>query len=357
MRLGYKSMFKLLILSLTCFLVNITTAQACSFAPLKDTESGRSYHWYNGIVLPKKQNLFAENRFITIIKTRLTEQHTSEYIDYPVNILQHKIVKNLHGNISSIPDGNYIDVFQNKSSLDYIVISQDTVKTTDQEDGLSFEFWESLEIPSPKIKIVIEHDECDSVRPQLNLQPNSLYLTFGYIWEDGAIHISDAIKLKSKRDPIVKAFRRFASDDANAPNKMSAETYFKNMSGFAEVRIHKCPGNEYFRYEDSRYTKTKDQINELFSVKDSYNVKDSNLNIQDFSFYLHKINGLVMPNSMTSITCGYESILVLKSHYDKYLPIVEGHIDTDDIVTNITITDSNLVKVTDIKNWILQADK
>lgn len=357
MKRRYKSVLKALVLSLAGCLASISTAQACSFAPLIDADSGRSYHWYSGVTLPEIQNLFAENRFIAIVKTPLTEQHTPEYVDYTVNILQHEMVETLHGNILNLPDRGYIDVSQNRSNVDYIVISQDTLKTTEKKNGLNFEFWESLKIPSPKIKIVIEHDECNSVRPQLNLQPNSLYLTFGYIWEDGSIHISDAIKLKSKRDPIVKAFRRFASDDANAPNKMSAETYFKNMSGFAEVRIHKCPGNEYFRYEDSRYTKTKDQINELFSVKDSYNVKDRNLNIQDFSFYLNKINGIVMPNSMTSITCGYESILVLKSHYDKYLPIVEGHIDTNDIVTNITITDSNLVKVTDIKNWILQADK
>jgi len=138
---------------------------------------------------------------------------------------------------------------------------------------------------------------------------------------------------------------------------MTAETYFKNMSGFAEVSIHKCPGNNDFLYEDSQFTKTEDQIDELFSVRDSYEIKDSDLNIQDFSFYLNKIKRRMMPNSFTSVTCEYEDILVLKSSYDKYLPIIDGRINTNDIATNITITGSNLINVSDIKNWILKANK
>ena len=356
-------MLKQLILSYAGFLISVSTAQACTSAPSIDQVSGRSYHWYRGVNFPKTQDLLAENQFIAIVKTQLIEQYTAEYVDYTVNILQHELVKTLHGNIRDLPDGHYIDVSQNTSSEDYIVVSHDTLKTTKQNNGLNFQFWESLKIPSPKMKMVIKHDDCDSARPQLNLQPNSLYLTFGYIWEDGSIHISDAIKLESKRDPIVKAFRSFVNNDANAPNKMSAETYFKNMSAFAEVSIHKCPGNSDFLYEDSQFTKTEDQIDELFSVKDSYGVKDRDLNIQDFSFYLTKIKWQRMshrftpPKSFTAITCEYEGILVLKSGYDKYLPIIDGQINTNDIATNITITGSNFVKVSDIKNWILQANK
>ena len=305
-----------LILSLGAyFLISVSIAQACSPVPLTNHENGRTYYLYDGVTLPEIQNLKDENRFIAIVETRLIEHHPSPYVGFTTNRLRHELVKTLHGNKLSLPDRNYID------------ISQDTSNKIDKKNSLDFQFWETLKITSTRTDLASFPTDCGSVNSQqLVLEPKSLYLTFGHIWDDGSMYISDAVKLKSKRDPIVKAFRKFIKDEASAPNKMNAETYFKNISAFAEVSIHECPSNEYFRYEDSQYTKTEDQINALFSVKDSYDVKDSDLNIQDFSYYLNIINKRMMPDSFTSITCEYEEILVLKSRYDKYLPIVDGRI-------------------------------
>ena len=335
-----------LFISLACLLASFTTARACTPVPLTEPHTGRAYNNYYGKPSLQTKSFLGDDKFVAIVKTRRVKKKRSLYDGTAMNRLSFKHIENLYGNVNKLSEADYPDDKKDKS------------KTTEKHNTLDFNFWETLDIQSPVTELgVMVHDgNCRHLEPRLILRPKSLYLVFGYVYDDKTT-ITEAVQIKSRRDPIVGAFRSVINDDVDAPNKMSPETYFKNMAGFAQVNIVQCPKKSDFRYKDSKFTHPKDQIGKLFLSEDSYAMKDSELNIQDFNGYYLQLEWENGRRNASSENCGYgDKLLILKSHYNKYLTITDGHINTKQIATNITITGDNLVAVSDIKNWIREAN-
>ena len=314
--------------------------------PLTEPHTGRAYNNYYGKPRLQTKSFLGDHKFVAIVKTRRVKRKWSLYDGTAMNRLSFKHIESLYGNVNKLSEADYPDDKKDKS------------KTTEKDNTLDFNFWETLDIQSPVTELgVMVHDgNCGHLEPRLILRPKSLYLVFGNAY-DGKTTITEAVQIKSRRDPIVGAFRSMINDDVDAPNKMSPETYFKNMAGFAQVNIVQCPKKSDFLYKDSKFTHPKDQIGKLFLSEDSYAMKDSELNIQDFNGYYLQLEWENGRRNASSENCGYgDKLLILKSHYNKYLTITDGHINTKQIATNITITGENLISISDIKNWIREAN-
>jgi len=333
-------MIKPLVIGILCSFTLWSSANACSLLPYADFE-GREFNYHSPDSMPRISSYVGENRFIAIVKTKLVRQEPAKYGGYTENVLRFKVKDVIHGDIRTLPKRKF----------------PHDPDATNPKNISTFNMWENNEIKSPTTLIGTGPDSCGRSYPALLLQPRERYLVIGTIGSDGDPYIYSAAILETKKDPIISAIRKIAANADDAPNKISAEDYFKNMSGFAEINILQCPKREDFVYTDSRFATAEKQIGTLVSFEDTFNVSTDRFDFRDIGHYQNQKTQNNNYSDKASAVCQYgHKYLHIKSSFDKYLAITQGRINTDDIITNFEITGSKLVNVTNIKNWIREAN-
>jgi len=335
-------MLKRLFISLTCALANWSTAQACSPLPFTEYETGRTYAYYYPPEAPTQAELVSEGTSIVVLRTELMKQTDAKYGNHRENILRHVILETLTtGAAISLEDHSY---------------SHDP----DLSEGkleLGFRVWDRGIINSPETDIGVPSDSCGTRYTKLTLKPDNIYLAFLKKDWDGKLRVVKAAPLDSATDPIVIAYRKVVAQASDAPNRMSAKSYFQNMKDYIELEVLECPKSDDFGFTDSRFGTDDKQVNVLYKLGDRTREPRYPFDLRDIFSYVQQINGESSYVDVDKANCAFGNrYLYVAGDGGKYLKIENGLIDTSKIGTRITITEPTQVRAIDAKSWIREAN-
>lgn len=327
-----------LVLGITLFGSSMT-ANACSYLPMSDYETGKkyAYYFYSGPNYPDSFKVDLKNfsGFISLVRAKVVAtEKMSNPLGFPETYTNQTVEFDLIENIKGTYNSKHKKIFPEDPKF---------IGKTLVQPNLNFAFWENIRLPEQITSIGQWPDSCGTTYDEPTVSDGKIYMILGanYGQSSRLIHIARVDEVDSD---LVEAFRLIANDVPEAPHKLSPAKYFSQMQGFSDINVIECPGRGDFKFEDSRFAGPERQLNKLYTVSEAYNAEE--LEFRDVMYF----NGGRNPEDFK---CNFgDRFLVIHSEYPKFLKVDQGRINISDILTDIVITGSNSLPVEQVKTWI-----
>ena len=253
-----------------------------------------------------------------------------------------------------------------KFSIKFLVTEDAYIKA---EKG--FDFWDRFDVSNPFMAGYQAGMSCGLSYPIL--QDNHYYIAFGmtvdYPEENTTVNLPTYFEpISGLSDPFLEQLRHAIKGSNKSPLIISAEAFFKNMKGFAEIELTSCEF-DYYEYELSRkMLDYQRQKNLTAKIIDDYKIDKTDIYLADLTH-----QNLVRNNKLASdgdcrigdrYLVTYRPVTpnprheygVMKNRNTylkfRFLPIIDEHIKTSRILTNYDIQGDELLKISNIKSWI-----
>jgi len=235
-----------------------------------------------------------------------------------------------------------------------------------------FSFWDRRDIAFSTTYVPdAPHSSCGPM-PLPVLLPENYYVVFKIKdWAKGVEIVT------GPEDPFVKDIRDTRRSLVESKINMTAESYLKNMDGFVEVELNSCPKDGFIKSRDLRNKLDADALNEakIFASLDSYESDIAHLSFDSFYSYRSKLNTEPPSLKADSICAPGQKFLVLDKpspsrsrgptgegmHFippprHRFLEIENGFIKPSEIISKITLSDTQPISVTQVKKWIREGN-
>ena len=238
--------------------------------------------------------------------------------------------------------------------------------------GRGFAFWDTRDLGAVQVQ-GYGGSICGTPIYSSTLLPGQYYLQFKR--DDKTIGME---VISNPKDSFVEDWRLIYSEAPTSKIKRAPKFYFQQISGYQDIELETCPTEEELRPISYRYgDQEKFELGPLSAVNifrqyEFHKSEIENLKIIDLNAYQQSISKndwrceagsryLVLDKTSKEIDRGRRRF---KLHYTppkhRYLEIKNGKIDTQDILSHITIlpgTDgSTEISVAQVKNWIRDAN-
>ncbi len=233
---------------------------------------------------------------------------------------------------------------------------------------LNFDFWDQLDLRTATTPDATFMTSCGPGSAS-TVVPGQHYLAIfskngmSFRWS-GA---STLVPVKDANDPLIGPIRDFVAG-SRSPMRQSPREFAEHMVGFAEVRADTCPTNDSFdasflTFESLASPRPGRGLTDI----DSYGAAASETRIVDVASYQQRLKP-------RRTTCEDGRHYLALKRWDgtvpdsnwrgdregplvyRYLPITQGTVRRDDILSNIEITGPELIAVDDLKRWIRDAN-
>jgi len=237
--------------------------------------------------------------------------------------------------------------------------------------GRNFAFWDRRDLGAPVVYGYAGASTCGP-SPTPTRLPGQYYLQF----KKGGKTIGMEI-ISGPKDSFVEDWRMIFSDATTSKIKRKPEFYFREMAGYQDIELETCPTKEELTPLFSSWGKTDDfdlgplSALNIFRQYEFHKSQITNLKIADLYTYQNRLNEhkweceagaryLVLDKRSQTIHRGYRSFGVDRTPQHRYIEINNGSIDTQDILSHITILPSSdgstEISVAQVKNWIRDAN-
>ena len=233
---------------------------------------------------------------------------------------------------------------------------------------LDFDFWDQLDLRTARTPDATFMTSCGAESAP-TVVPGQHYLAiFGkndisFRWS-GA---STLVPVKDANDPLIGPIRDFVAGSPS-PMRQSPREFAEHMVGYAEIRADTCPTKDSFRasfwtFESLASPRPGKGLTDI----DSYGAAAMETRIVDAASYQRELKP-------RRTTCEDGRHYLALKRWDgtvpdsnwrgdregplvyRYLPITQGTVRRDDILSNIEITGPELIAVDDLKRWIRDAN-
>ncbi len=356
---GSAEVIRNLAIGFACVLASWSTAQACSPSP----EAMSGVQNYRSITPSNYSSWFHSDLSIGLVyakqkKVRKKKVSTG-YEDKAEKKPFVKIEFNLINNIS----GDFIaDETRWFPKIDKTGEARELKLLNKQKD---FAFWDRRDLTVPQI---YGYDGMTSCGPSSSdtLLPNQFYLHFKQKNRTVGLEI-----VSGPDDPLVKEFIKIQTNALESKITRKPIDYFNEMSGYVDLKIKACPhadsfevyGLNFFGKRESR----KDLISASFEVLDRFKSEPNELDLYDFYSYISKTNNhkleckigvryLVIERLSAETLQGSRGGFLENPPRHRYLKIENELIDTNDILSMISVNSETPVSSTNVKTWIREAN-
>ena len=181
------------------------------------------------------------------------------------------------------------------------------------------------------------------------------------------------------KDSFVEDWRAIYSDAPTSKIKRTPKSYFQEITGYQDIELEICPTEEELAPLFFSWEKTDDSdlgflsAENLFRQYEFHNSEIKSLKITDLDAYQNRLGKdkwkceagnryLVLDKVSAEVGRGHRRF---RMHDDttpqhRYIKIINGSIETKDILSHITILPSadgrTEISVARVKNWIREAN-
>lgn len=336
-------------------LLAASPAYACS--PIPEVMSGVQF--YRSIVPDRYSNWDKDKISVGLVfvqekrrKNRKIYTGTKgEKNKKPFVKVKYKLIENI--------SGNFI-----KSESEWL--PKITEKRAKHELGLigsekEFSFWERRDLTIPKVSGYSIPTSCGSY-PSPTALSDQYYLHF----KTGERTVGMEI-VSGPEDALVAEFRKIYSDATETKIARQPADYFRDISGYSEVELIKCPPKDIrymgaygfgYDFDHGAWSGRK-----LFREISSFNSDIDSLRLIDFFAYREISNGpnlrctvgekyLVLDEISARVSRGDFNYFPVKNPQHRYLKISNGSIQSREILSKIDILGNEDISVDLVKSWI-----
>ena len=361
-------------------MAGFTNANACSPAFPQCDEFGRCAVFYYPPKWIKKKNLNKSFDIVAIVTSKSVPQAEPQAKFSSAAKLT--VIRSLKGS----PPFSF--------KVDNLALTANPARNATKDPNRRFGLWDHMNIGK---QIVTDYSSASCSREIKNsLIDGKKYLVFLKTYGTDKYSLQDAILIENETDTLVSEIEAILERRDNAPNVMGVQRYLQHMSGFVEIALRTCPRQEDYGYTDSRFETAKSQDGIVYDIIDSLNYVPSVIDLRDIESYRNQIMNVqgrvrkfkselwkekkLEPNfdyfdalpiinktvtekrKSLSFQCHpqaqYLAIFRLQSRRDslRYLPIQNGVVDFSEVLTNIQFKGPTKVKLTEVKEWIREAN-
>lgn len=351
-------MIKYLCLAAGLVFVSTTASQACS--PTPEVWSGVQF--YNSIAPNEYSSWHDPNLSVALVytkkKTTKIKDVFAGYTDKPVRKPFVKIKFKL------------IEGFSSKFTIDEPKwFPKMSAPAEARERGLigtakNFAFWDRRDLTIPAIYGYSGDTSCGPSASD-TLLPNQYYLQFKNKNRTVGFEI-----VSGPDDPLVEDFRQIQTGVVGSKTRRAPEDYFTEMRGFVEMQVTECPLQD--KYESGfgfihRPWGPTDDLPKPFVASDNYKSDIEDLKLIDFYTYLAWMNNhklectpndryLVLDKLSAPSSRGRTGPFSVTPPRHRFLKIENNHINTDDILSKISIHSDEPIHIDQVKTWIKEAN-
>ncbi len=354
-------MIRFFALAVTLSLAGWSSASACSIEP-------STTQWYYSLSPNDYTNWDTSTLSVGLIysieKKRKNRNVPRIYFDEsqekkPFVKVEYELIEDISGDFS-------LDKKQWIPALSELEIDRELeLKTTSRD----FAYWDLRDLGAPFVYGYAGDTSC-GLSPVPTHLPGQFYLQFK---KDGKTIGMEIVT--GPEDPFVEDWRRIYSDAPTSKIKRTAKSYFTEISGYQEIEIEICPTEEAL--DEISYGWAGKGVDpgllrsvNVFRQYDAHNSEIENLKIIDFDAYQKTLKKekwvcedggqyLVLDKHSEEIDRG-QWLTGDRAPKHRYIKIENGNIDTNDILSHITILPNENgsidVSVVQVKNWIREAN-
>lgn len=232
---------------------------------------------------------------------------------------------------------------------------------------LDFGFWDTLRLQTATSPDHTVMTSCGP-NPVPTLVPGQLYLA---LFGRNGIHLesfgsSSVVAVSGSDDPLVVAARAHLQGGPSTLRR-SLRDYAAQMQGYAEIRVDACPRTHRDEWRLAQFeTFTTPGPGEGVTGIDAYGASAQEVRTADLDQYslLLKPRAFCEQGRRYLALRRWDGQVPANDGWDppsgplvyRYLPITQGTVRRDDILSNVEITGSELIAVDDLKRWIRNAN-
>ncbi len=232
-----------------------------------------------------------------------------------------------------------------------------------------FAFWDRRGLSTPLVQGYSIGTSCGPM-PSPTLLPDEYYLHF----KKGGRTIGFEI-VAGPDDPLVRTFTETLRGSGETHIRRAPNDYFKDMSGYQDFVIQTCPSDaeiEVLRWGSYSGPNPPDVVDGHIRLgqESEYDSQSKDLKLIDFLSYQRHIHGptwqcragkrYLVLDKISSPPSGEIGMFFVSPPQHRYLDVVGGHIDTQDILSHISIlpdeTGRTRIEVEHVKRWIREAN-
>jgi len=357
-------MLRIFVLSSVTFFTSWSAAFACS--PSLEARTGEQN--YNAINPKSYNNRNFEKMSVGVVyvkqvKRKIRKVPHLKDVEKPYVKVKYRLIDKISEDFT-VDEKKWIPAIS-KTGIE----NELKIKDTDRE----FEFWDRKDISTPQVYGYAGLTSCGP-SPSNTLLPDQYYLQFKSEGRTVGMEI-----ISGPEDKLVSDFKKIYSGAKETKIRRSPLDYFSEMSGYQDIEVVKCPNpDEIFKLLSIfERTEIKESLrpSNIFRQNSSHKSELEDLNIIDLASYQTTLNEkkpwdywqcdhgkryLVLEKTSSNTRRGGYDIFFVNPPKHRYIEIINGSVDTNDILSLITILNdpkgSSKIDVNKVKSWIKHAE-